>query len=127
MSLAEKKCAACAGEVPLLDGADAEKMMPQLAEGWQLTHGKTRLYRQFRFKTFKGALKLVNLAADVAEEEKHHPNFHFTWGEVEIEIWTHEAGGLTENDFILAAKIDRVYDAYMADVAAKKAAKAKSA
>jgi 4a-hydroxytetrahydrobiopterin dehydratase len=123
MSLAQQKCAACSGDLPALAPHEAQNLLAQLAQGWQLTHQNTRLYRQFRFKTFKGALKLVNLVAEVAEEEKHHPNFHFTWGEVELEIWTHEVGGLTENDFILAAKVDAVYDAYMAEIAAKKAAR----
>jgi len=127
MNLADKKCAACSGDLPALTGPEAEAMAKSLDSAWQLTYEQTRLYRQFQFKSFKGALKFVNLVGAVAEEEKHHPNFHFTWGEAEIELWTHEVGGLTENDFIVAAKIDQTYNDYMAELAAKKAAKAKSA
>lgn len=110
MSLADKQCIPCQGGVPPLDAETAEKLLKQLGEGWQLTHQKTRLYKQFTFKNFKKALAYVNAVGEVSEEQGHHPNFHFTWGEVELEIWTHKIGGLTESDFFLAAKANRIFN-----------------
>ncbi len=72
---------------------------------WQVVDGE-RLSRSFKFKNFKEALTLVDRVGEVAEAEQHHPEISFGWGRATIEIWTHAIGGLTENDFILAAKID---------------------
>ena len=121
--LAKKSCKGCSGEVAPYTADEAKDMMAQLGEGWTLTKDNTRLYKQYPFKGFKGPLKLVNRIAAIADEEGHHPNFHFTWGEVEIEIWTHEAGGLTEDDFILAAKCDEARETQRQEAKARKEAK----
>lgn len=109
MSLAENKCIPCKGGVPPMEKAKAEALLAELGSGWVLTYEATRLYKQYKFKNFKQALAYVNALGAVAEEEGHHPNFHFTWGEVELEIWTHKISGLTESDFFMAAKADRVF------------------
>jgi 4a-hydroxytetrahydrobiopterin dehydratase len=75
--------------------------------GWEVEEGK-RLVKAFRFKDFLGAVGFVNAITPVAEAEGHHPDLLVRWGEVRVTLWTHAVGGLTENDFILAAKIDQV-------------------
>ena len=110
MQLADRVCEPCQGGVPPMDAVTAKEMLRELGNGWTLTHEASRLYKQYTFKNFKRALKFVNAMGEVAEEAGHHPNFHFTWGEVELEIWTHKIGGLNEADFILAAKADRVFN-----------------
>jgi 4a-hydroxytetrahydrobiopterin dehydratase len=104
--LARKKCIPCSGGIPPL-GADAiAKLHGQVAD-WEviLNHHLRRVYR---FDDFAGALRFVNRVGEVAEREGHHPNISFTWGRVEVEIWTHKIDGLTESDFILAAKLDQL-------------------
>jgi len=76
-----------------------------LGEGWRVDDD-LRLEREFRFKDFKGALAFTNAVGAVAEAENHHPDIYLSWGKVRATLWTHKAKGLTENDFILAAKID---------------------
>ena len=72
---------------------------------WRVVDGK-KLARTFRFPDFRSALDFVNRAGAIAEEQGHHPDLHLSWGRVEVETWTHDAGGLTEQDFLLASKID---------------------
>jgi len=76
--------------------------------GWQVVEGH-HVTRSFQFPDFKTALDFVNRVGAVAEEEGHHPDLLLKWGQVDIKIWTHKVDGLTESDFILAAKIDRLY------------------
>ena len=78
----------------------------KLVAGWGLKNGK--LYRSFKFKDFKETLKFVNKVGEIAEKEGHHPDIYFTWGKCTIELYTHAIKGLSENDFILAAKIDKI-------------------
>ena len=94
----------CKGDTPPLKGAKLEELSHQLAE-WSVIK-EHHLRREFRFKNFREALAFVNRVGEVAEEQGHHPNISFTWGWVEVEIFTHVIDGLTESDFILAAKID---------------------
>lgn len=107
MTLAEKHCVPCKGGVPALAGEALETMKAQVS-GWEVVEGH-HLHRSFTFPDFKTALAFVNRVGDVAEEEGHHPDLLLRWGSVDVKTWTHKIDGLTESDFILAAKIDRLY------------------
>lgn len=102
--LTSKKCVPCEGGVPALTAAEAAPLLAQI-HGWQIVDGH-HLRKVYAFPDFMSALGFVNRAGAVAEEEGHHPNLMVTWGRVEAEVWTHAVDGLTENDFILAAKMD---------------------
>ncbi len=104
--LAAGKCTPCAGGVPPLKGEELAKLRAQL-DGWDVVK-EHHLARMFKFGNFAEAIEFVNKVGELAERENHHPWIHFTWGKVKIEIWTHKIDGLTESDFILAAKIDRL-------------------
>ena len=106
MSLAEKHCVPCRGGVPPLAGAELEKYSSQVP-GWQVVNGH-HLSKNFKFPDFVSALDFVNRVGAIAEQEGHHPDLHLSWGKVGVETWTHKIDGLTESDFILAAKIDQV-------------------
>jgi len=107
MSLAEKHCVPCRGGVPPLQGPELERLRAQLPD-WQVVNGH-HLERTFAFPDFKSALDFVNRAGAIAEEEGHHPDLHLSWGKVGVTTWTHKIDGLTESDFILAAKIGQQY------------------
>jgi 4a-hydroxytetrahydrobiopterin dehydratase len=92
------------GKLPRLTAEASARYLEQLATGWSI--GDDRLRRTFEFKDFVQAMAFVNRMADVAEREQHHPDFAVHWNRVEVSIWTHVSGGVTDNDFILAAKID---------------------
>jgi 4a-hydroxytetrahydrobiopterin dehydratase len=109
MSLAEKSCVPCRGGVPPMEPNKVDEMLGQLDPGWRGTHDRTRLERTFSFKGFAPALAFANKVGDIAEAEGHHPDLHVRWGGCTVEIWTHKINGLTESDFILAAKADRAY------------------
>jgi 4a-hydroxytetrahydrobiopterin dehydratase len=106
-NLAEKHCVPCRGGVPPLGGEELCAFSAQLP-GWTVA-GEHHLEKRFSFPDFKTALDFVNRAGAVAEAEGHHPDLRLAWGRVDVEIWTHKIDGLTESDFILAAKIDREY------------------
>jgi 4a-hydroxytetrahydrobiopterin dehydratase len=106
MSLAEKTCVPCKGGVPPLKGAALEDLHRQLPD-WDVIE-EHHLHRTFRFPDFQKALGFVNRAGAIAEEQGHHPDILLAWGKAEVTIYTHKIGGLTESDFVLAAKIDRV-------------------
>ena len=101
--LRAKRCLPCEGGVPKLDAAEVARLAPEVP-AWS-TSGE-RLHRKFVFKNFVEAMRFVNRMADVAEAEQHHPDFTVHYREVDVTIWTHAIGGLSENDFILASKID---------------------
>ena len=105
MDLASKQCVPCRGGVPPLEGAQLTELMHQLGEGWQLVE-EHHLAKEFRFPDFAAALAFVNRVGALAEDQGHHPDLHLAWGRVRIEIWTHKIDGLTESDFILAARSD---------------------
>ncbi|MBZ5582470.1 MAG: 4a-hydroxytetrahydrobiopterin dehydratase [Acidobacteriia bacterium] len=107
MSLAEKHCVPCRGGVPPLGGHELEMMQSQVS-GWEVVNSH-HLAKTFTFPDFRTALDFVNRVGAVAEEEGHHPDLCLSWGKVEITTWTHKIDGLTESDFILAAKIDRLH------------------
>ena len=107
MSLADKTCVPCKGGVPPLKGDALDKLKAEVL-GWEVVE-EHHLYKVFRFPDFKKALEFVNRLGAVAEEQGHHPDILLAWGKVEVTIYTHKIDGLTESDFVLAAKIDRLY------------------
>lgn len=107
MDLLDKKCVPCEGGMPPLTPEEIEKYLPQI-KGWEIFDNK-KVGRNFKFKDFKEALDFVNKVADLAESEGHHPDILIHgWNKVRIESTTHAIGGLSENDFILAAKIGKL-------------------
>ena len=103
MELHEKKCVPCeSGGIPLTD-TEARKNLERVS-GWKLNEHK--ISREFVFQDFKEAMKFVNTVSQIAEEEGHHPDIHIHWNKVLLELWTHSMNGLSENDFIVAAKIN---------------------
>jgi 4a-hydroxytetrahydrobiopterin dehydratase len=107
MSLAEKHCVPCRGGLPPLKGEALRGMLAQLA-GWQVVD-EHHLSKTYLFSDFRTALDFVNRVGAVAEEQGHHPDLYLAWGKVEISVWSHKIDGLTESDFILAAKIDLLH------------------
>jgi len=105
--LADKRCVPCRGGVPPLKGRDLEQLRTQLDGAWRVVE-EHHLEREFKFEDFAQALAFTNAVGATAEEQDHHPDIYLAWGKVRITIWTHKIDGLTESDFILAAKIDRL-------------------
>ena len=106
--LRAKKCVPCEGGVPKLSPAEADAQLAKLS-GWLLTADGQRIRKEWIVKHFMAGMKFFNEVAEVAESEGHHPDLHIVgYRNVAIEIWTHAIGGLSENDFILAAKIDEL-------------------
>lgn len=106
--LTDKKCIPCEDGVPPLNPDEAQKLMGELSPEWMLVDGARMLARSFAFKDFKKTIAFVNKVADLAEEEGHHPDMTVGYGTLGIELTTHAIDGLSENDFILAAKIDSI-------------------
>ncbi|HVV39259.1 MAG TPA: 4a-hydroxytetrahydrobiopterin dehydratase [Candidatus Paceibacterota bacterium] len=106
--LAKKKCVPCEGNVKPLTKEQAEALMPELNPEWALIDEAHLLARSFHFKNFKKTVAFFNKVAAIAEEEQHHPDLTISYGDVGIELTTHAIEGLSENDFILAAKIDEL-------------------
>ena len=105
-NLSKKKCTPCKGGIPPLEDKEIDQHLAKL-NSWQVVD-MHHLLKIFLFPDFKSALAFVNQVGEIAEDENHHPNINFTWGKVEISIWTHKINGLHENDFILASKIDAI-------------------
>ena len=106
--LTHKKCVPCEGGVPKYSPAEAEAQIQKLS-GWRVIRDGERIRKDWTVKNFMAGMKFFNDVARLAEEEQHHPDLHLSgYRNVEIEIWTHAIGGLSENDFILAAKIDEL-------------------
>ncbi|MGC9992743.1 MAG: 4a-hydroxytetrahydrobiopterin dehydratase [Candidatus Cybelea sp.] len=111
--LAARACVPCRGGVPPLTGDQIAPLLAQIGADWHVVerpdpkHGTiTILTRSYRFSDFAQALRVAVLVGEMAEEQQHHPDLHVSWGHLEVEIWTHKIGGLTESDFIFAAKCD---------------------
>lgn len=104
--LAERRCRRCRPGDPPLPPAQIERLAEQVP-GWAVVGG-VRLVKEVRFPDFRRALAWVNAVSEIAEREGHHPELEFTWGRARASLWTHAIGGLTENDFILAAMIERI-------------------
>jgi 4a-hydroxytetrahydrobiopterin dehydratase len=103
--IAKKECIPCTGDVPPLKGAALKRLQKQLIRKWKVVDGH-HLEKEFKFKNFKQALAFVNRVGELAEEQNHHPDIYLAWGLVKVTIWTHAVDGLTESDFVLAAKIE---------------------
>ena len=104
--LANRQCIPCRGGVPPLQGDEISGLLSQL-QGWEVVN-EHHLRKEYRFADFAEAQHFVNRVGNIAEEQGHHPDICFGWGKAEIQIWTHKIDGLTESDFILAAKIDGI-------------------
>lgn len=108
VELTSKKCVPCEGGVPAYSAEEAKEQVAKLP-GWKLTADGQRIRREWTVKNFMAGIKFFEDVAKLAEQEQHHPDLHLAgYRNVAIEIWTHAIGGLSENDFILAAKIDQL-------------------
>ena len=105
MGLAEKECIPCKGGVPALTEAEMAPLLQQLS-GWKVVSGH-HLEKEYQLKNFADALELTNRIGAEAEEQNHHPDLYLAWGKLGVQIWTHKIDGLTESDFVFAAKCDR--------------------
>ncbi len=110
VGLSEKTCVACRGGVEPLSMQEAKKLLKEIPE-WEISSKGTSLVRNFKFKNFSKALEFVNKVGEIAEQEKHHPDLTFGWGYCQIVLTTHAIGGLHQNDFIVAAKINKLIPA----------------
>jgi 4a-hydroxytetrahydrobiopterin dehydratase len=106
--LAARQCVPCKGGVPPLKGAELQALHRQVDGAWEVV-GEHHLEREYRFANFREALAFVNQVGGMAEEQNHHPDLLLAWGRVRITVWTHKIDGLTESDFVFAAKCDRLY------------------
>jgi 4a-hydroxytetrahydrobiopterin dehydratase len=104
--LAERQCVPCRGGVPPMKGEQINEMSSQLPD-WQVVN-EHHLQRAYSFKDFRETLDFVDRVGELAEAQGHHPDICFGWGKADITIWTHKIDGLTESDFVLAAKIDKL-------------------
>ena len=107
MSLAEKECVPCKGGMPALKGDALKDFEDQLKGGWRVVN-EHHLEKEYKFKDFREALTFTNKVGELAEAQGHHPDIYLAWGKVKLTIWTHKIDGLTESDFVLAAKIDKL-------------------
>jgi len=105
--LKQRHCVPCRGNTPALEAEARRALLEELGGGWEVVEGH-HLRKEFRFPDFVTALAFVNRVGDVAEAEGHHPDIELTWGRATIKIWTHAIDGLTESDFVLAARVDTV-------------------
>ena len=105
--LAEKECIPCKGGIPPLKGQALAELLKKLGNNWAVIN-EHHLEKEFTFKNFREALAFTNKVGELAEAQGHHPDIGLSWGRVKITIWTHKIDGLTESDFIMAAKIDRL-------------------
>ncbi len=103
--LAQRSCIPCQGGIPPLSPDESQRLLQQLDGSWEVIENH-HLMRNFDFPDFATALEFVNKVGQVAEREGHHPEIYLTYGKVGIQLWTHKVDGLTESDFVLAAKID---------------------
>jgi 4a-hydroxytetrahydrobiopterin dehydratase len=105
MELAEQECVPCRGDTPPLGQTEMAPLLRQL-EGWKVDAG--HLTKTYKFPDFQSALAFTNRVGALAEEQGHHPDIHLSWGAVRLELWTHAIDGLSQSDFVLAAKCDRL-------------------
>ena len=103
--LAQKECIPCKGGVPPLKGEALRKLQQELGAGWNVVQ-EHHLEKEYTFKNFKDALAFTNRVGELAEKNSHHPDIYLAWGKVKITLWTHKIDGLTESDFVMAAKIE---------------------
>ncbi len=103
--LAQKDCVPCKGGVPPLMGEELERFHRELGADWQLVDDH-HLEKEYSLSNWAEAMALANKVSDIAEAQNHHPDLHVTWGKVKVTIWTHKIDGLTESDFVFAAKVE---------------------
>lgn len=109
MKLADKKCVPCQGGEPTLNDEQINKYLKELSQRWEVKRGPDKLVKEFEFKNFADAIEFVNRLARLSEAEGHHPDIYIhSYKKVKIELWTHKIGGLHENDFIMASKIEKL-------------------
>src|SRR6266550_4148950 len=106
-TLAEKECEPCTGTVPRLKGDQLVKFSNELDGGCKVAD-EHHLEKEYKFKNFREALDFTNRVGELAEAQGHHPDIYLAWGKVKLTIWTHKIDGLTESDFIFAAKADKL-------------------
>ena len=104
--LAQETCIPCRGGVPPLKGEELEALQEKLGNGWQIIN-EHHLEKEYIFADFRQALDFTVKVGEVAENQGHHPDIYLAWGKVKLTIWTHKIDGLTESDFIFAAKADQ--------------------
>ena len=107
-NLSEKECIACSGWVPKLVGEALTNLHIELGSQWKVID-EHHLEKTFKFSNFRNALDFTNAVGELAEEQNHHPDIFLAWGKVKVTIWTHKIDGLTESDFVFAAKAEQVY------------------
>lgn len=105
--LAEKECVPCKGGTPPLKGEDLKTFEQKLGSGWKVVN-EHHLEREYKFKNFREALDFTNKVGELAERIQHHPDIYLAWGEVKLTLWTHKIDGLTESDFVFAAKVNEL-------------------
>ena len=103
--LINRKCSPCEKKTAPLKGESLSQLKNQLDGDWKVV-GEHHLEKEYTFGNFREALDFTNRIGAIAEQENHHPDIYLTWGKVKLDVWTHNIGGLSENDFILAAKVD---------------------
>lgn len=108
--LARMQCVPCKGGVPPLKGDELQALSQQLASGWSVVN-EHHLEKEYRFKNFRQALDFTNRVGELAESQGHHPDIYLAWGQVKLTLWTHKIDGLTQSDFIFAAKSDELMTA----------------
>jgi 4a-hydroxytetrahydrobiopterin dehydratase len=106
-ALAEKECVPCKGAVAPLKGESLARLKQELSGGWQVVK-EHHLEKEYKFKDFREALEFTNKVGELAETQGHHPDIYLAWGKVKLTVWTHKIEGLTESDFVLAAKADQL-------------------
>ncbi len=106
MDFTKKHCVPCESGSPPLSNEKEDEMLMEVQSWLLIRDGTHKIRRQFKFKNFKEAIKFVNKAAEIAEEEGHHPDIYIFYNKVQLDLFTHAVGGLSENDFIMAAKIN---------------------
>ena len=106
-NLKEKKCKPCEGGTPPLRSQQISHYLNELSTEWEVIEN-TKIKKDFKFKNFRQALDFANKVGEIAEEEQHHPDLHVYYGKVIIDLSTHAIGGLSENDFIMASKIENI-------------------
>jgi 4a-hydroxytetrahydrobiopterin dehydratase len=106
--LATKECKPCKGDVPPLKGEELQKLYKDLGDGWDLVD-EHHLEKDYSFPDFARALTFTNKVGNIAEQEDHHPEITVGYGHVKVQVWTHKIDGLTESDFIFAAKTEKAY------------------
>jgi 4a-hydroxytetrahydrobiopterin dehydratase len=106
-ALAEKECVACKAGTPALKGNDLARLAEELGGGWNVVD-EHHLEKEYEFKNFRDALAFTNRVGELAEAQGHHPDIYLAWGQVKLTLWTHKIDGLTESDFVFAAKANEL-------------------